>query len=709
MANGRSNYGGYGGYNNLISGMRNNTLPNIGGHFMLGLQHGQEMHSLRLAEKKLELQEQEKLVLDALNNEAWAPDTSELSPWAQDMMAENLGDMKNQYFEATKQGLGSKVNVGDKAEMIRRQKEIMAATAKMGGDLLDLDNHTQLYMEDHNNLSWTGGKKEQFLKYIHKDAKKRVDQKTGAVYITPVGGGKEISMKDFKEMYPTAIPNDIFDGLETTYEAHRQAYFKGTYGKAGEYGLLQNLTTDIKNQINLHLSRDPDANREDIVRAVIGDMDSLHGQKFDDPFLQEDKDGKVTGTPGRVYDASRYRELQTKWEQLQKDGIVDTEIETWMDGSEADLLELRRVDSEFKSLEDEFINWEADKTFSWITGQKAPTSKVPFTAAQINEARRLELLAIKQQNDLEIAKLGSIPKKTEGEKMVNWVMTGMGASKNNSGKPVARVEVGGQIIDGTAANWAELKQNTGADLTELLNHFKDVLPLNAGNFDIVNTRDLTNRVQGVDEDGNKIDLNIIRGDLGNSWNKREFMRKVFVPIPEGGLTEENAVEGGFYENTKTGKRFQYRDGVLTESYNSKDVPTIETGEQPFDNNIMLPGDKVQITRTGGTSEGKSGNSFPVKTEKEIADGENGTKAYYARVLAHITNKDVQTTSGKVETFDHAIITFNGDLEYFINQIAEAYEAEGVQIIQDQATIDAALADHLAKMREIEEAGRDTKQ
>ena len=53
MANRRSNYGyggygGYGGYNRLISGMRNNTLPNIGGQFALGVQQGQQMHALQL-------------------------------------------------------------------------------------------------------------------------------------------------------------------------------------------------------------------------------------------------------------------------------------------------------------------------------------------------------------------------------------------------------------------------------------------------------------------------------------------------------------------------------------------------------------------------------------------------------------------------------------------------------------------------------------
>ena len=377
MANRRSNYGyggygGYGGYNRLISGMRNNTLPNIGGQFALGVQQGQQMHALQLLEKRQELAAQEKNVLDALSNEAWAPATSELSPWAAEIITDNLIDMKNQYFDATQQGLGSKVSIGDKAEMIRMQKQIMDATSKMGGDLLDLDNHIQLYMEDHDNLSWSGGKKEEFLKYIHKDATKRVDQKTGTVYITPVGGGKEITMKEFKEMYPTTIPNDIFDGLEGAYEAHRQSYFKGTYGfddltttdinEAGALGLLQNLQTDIKKQINLGISRDPDASREDIVRSIIEDMDKVHGFEFD---ALQNKDGTST----------RYAELQDKWERLGYEG-------KWVDGSEEDLLELRKAtieenwEQEFKSLEDEFIDWESDKTFSWITGQDIPKNPI---------------------------------------------------------------------------------------------------------------------------------------------------------------------------------------------------------------------------------------------------------------------------------------------------------------------------------------------
>lgn len=648
MANRRSNYGmyggygGYGGWNHLIAGMRNRqtTLPNVGGMFMQGLRDARKMNELNILEKRLKLQEQEKSVIDALNNEAWSPDVSEYSPWAQQIITDNLIDMKNQYFEATKKGLGSNVSVANRAEAVRLQKEIMSATAKMGGDLLDLDNFTQEYMDNHGNLSWAGGKKEKFLNYIDKNAIKRVDQKTGAVYITPVGGTKddEISMKEFKKMFPIQIPNDLFDAMEQTATSQRELFWKGHHGKdlpgtkyneLRDGGLIEALKTDIRKNINVVNNRDDGADRNDLILSLIEDMDTKHGNKF-------------------MEDENRYAELQREWEALEYKG-------QWIHGDDAQLLELRKktVDNDniddFKSLEDEYINWEAEQYFTWITGQKAPTKPPSISdQAELIRANTAAYAAKNARMKMLFEQLGENEKENsvlirdwiEGKYVLNL-------KKDINGRLVSKINVGGKIIDGKIN---ELIKNSGLPIetqteinNNILNHFSSSTNNNA-DFDIISSNELLNNLGGLSEGDDSIDITVTSGGLKNSWNAGA-------------------------------------DGVAV-----------------IDDNIIMPGDVIQITRTGPTGTGISGKSFPVKTQKEIADGKKGDEDYYARVVAHIEGKNVQTTSGKSQTTSHPPIIYNGDLQHFVQQLVQAFTDEEFipAKTQEQINIDKAKEKELLK-------------
>ena len=115
----------------------------------------------------------------------------------------------------------------------------------------------------------------------------------------------------------------------------------------------------------------------------------------------------------------------------------------------------------------------------------------------------------------------------------------------------------------------------------------------------------------------------------------------------------------------------------------------------------MPGDVIQITRTGALSEGTSTSKTPTITDEEIAAGEKGKEDYLARVISHINKEDTQTTSGKIETFTHPPIVYNGDLNHLVQQVTQAFQDEGFvpsETIED-ANIDSANEKALLKTQD----------
>jgi len=396
MANGRSNYGGYGGYGNpfgnfghLVAGQRAGlTSPtNVMMQYQLGQATSQQQSALRLAEKKLQLETQEQGIIEALGNKSFNPDVSQLSGDLSELTVDPLVAWKQEYLNHTAGVLDPDATIMEKAHHENKRKKLEAASLKMGEDLLNLDNFTQLFMNDRTNLSWSGSR-EDFLRYVDPNATKRVDQETGTVYITPVGGGKdeEISVKEFMDMFPTTVPNDVIDGLNLATTNNTNLALSGTYGtitkddpktedinEGTKYGrgMYQTVYADGKSAIDLGVTNDDSSSRLDILLATIEDGDFTHGKDFKND--------------------NRYKLLDQAWDVLRENGEVTDKKDKdrgWTYANAQDMHTLRKfigssptlsdgsdnpfAEEGFESLEDEFLKFHARSTVDWATDQEAP-------------------------------------------------------------------------------------------------------------------------------------------------------------------------------------------------------------------------------------------------------------------------------------------------------------------------------------------------
>ena len=367
MANGK-NYrygGGYGnrGYSQaaLIAGARAmvGTPVDAGGRLRAGYATRNPRMAEKIAAQKLDLLQTEKQISEDIAKVNWDPDPNKVNAEHLPMITGHLSGMKEEYFRLIQQRAGSD-DPTEKAEALAEMNKLEKTVEKTYGDMLKIDQHTQLWGSDQSSYSFHNQEERLlFAKYVDPNAERSIDE-NGNVVIQPEGEDA-LTTDEVLKMFPTIKESEGITNINTSI---KQAIANKV--QTGAVPTNEEIRDNLVGLINSAQLKNPEANKEDILRSIMHDGEFSHIN----PFAE----------------SAQYETLQDAWKGMGNDGL-------WInaDGPEYEKLKntiLETHQTDIGSMEDVFVDYMTTQISRHLEG-------VDYVESLETQKKKAELAGIK--------------------------------------------------------------------------------------------------------------------------------------------------------------------------------------------------------------------------------------------------------------------------------------------------------------------------